>query len=46
MGVHIGDNKPIKTTEPKTFYFDLPKKVDNNDQHEIDSSIKHNELLV
>ena len=30
MGVHIGDNILVITTETKTFYFDLPKSFDNN----------------
>ena len=46
MGVHAEDDKLVITTEPKTSYFDLPKDVDNNLKHKIDSVIKHNELLV
>ena len=29
MGVHIGNNKLVMITEPKTFHFDLPKNFDN-----------------
>ena len=39
MGVHIEDNKLAATTELKTFNFDLPKNVDNNLKHEINSII-------
>ena len=44
MGVYIGDNKLVITTERKTFHFDLHKNVDNSLKHEIDSITKHNEL--
>ena len=44
MGVHIGDNKLMIITEPKTFHFDLPQNVDNF-THEIDVIIMQNELL-
>ena len=44
MGVFIGDNKLVITTERKTFHFDLHKNVDNSLKHEIDSITKHNEL--
>ena len=43
--MQIEYNKLVKTTEPKTFCFDLPKDVDNNLEHETNSIIKHNELL-
>ena len=46
MGVYIVNNKLVITTEPKTFCFDLPIDVDNNLELEIDSIIKHNELLA
>ena len=46
MRVHIGGNKVIITTEPKTVHFDLPKIVDNNLKYEINSTTKHNELLA
>ena len=46
MRGQIGDNKLVITTEPKTFYSDLPKNVDNNLKQEIYSIIKHNELLA
>ena len=36
----------VVMTEPKTFYFDLPKDVDKNLKHEIESVIKTNESLV
>ena len=39
MGVYIEDNKLAATTELKTFNFDLPKNVDNNLKHEINSII-------
>ena len=45
MGVHIGDNKLVIKTKPKTFHFDLPKNVGNNLKHEICFIIKHIELL-
>ena len=41
MRIYIGDNKLVITTEPKNFYFDLPKNVGNSLKHEIDSIIKH-----
>ena len=46
IGVYIVNNKLVITTEPKTFCFDLPIDVDNNLELEIDSIIKHNELLA
>ena len=46
MGVYIVNNKLVITTEPKTFCFDLPIDVENNLELEIDSIIKHNELLA
>ena len=36
----------VVMTEPKAFYFDLPKDVDKNLKHEIESVIKTNESLV
>ena len=39
MGVHIEGNKLVIIIEPKTFYFDLPKNIDNL-KHEIDFVIK------
>ena len=42
----MGDGKLITTTEPKTFYFDLPKNAGINLKHEIYSIIKHNEDLA
>ena len=35
--------KMVVMIEPKTFYFDLPKDVDKNLKHEIESIIKTNE---
>ena len=46
MRVNIGANKLVIITESKTFYFDLPKNVDNNLKNEIDCITKHNEFLV
>ena len=46
VGVHIGDNKLVVTTGRKTFHFDLHKDVVKNLKHEIDSVIKHDELLA
>ena len=46
VGVHIGGNKLIVTTEPKKFHFNLPKNVDINLKHEIYVIISHNELLA
>ena len=40
MGVHIWDNKLVRTTELKTFYFGLPRNANNYIKHEIDSIIK------
>ena len=40
MRMRIRDNKIVMTTEPKTFYFDLPKDVGSNLKHEIYSIIK------
>lgn len=36
MRVHIGDIKLLITTGHQTFYFELPKDVENNLKHEID----------
>ena len=30
MGLHIGDNKLVITTDPKTFRFDFPKDLGFN----------------
>ena len=46
MGVPIGDNKVVITTKPETICFDLPKDVENNLKHEINSIIKYDELLA
>ena len=45
MGVHIEGNKLVIIIEPKSFYFDLPKNIDNL-RHKIDFIIKHNEFLA
>ena len=42
----IGDKRLVITTEPKTFYFNLPKDVDSNLKYEIFSIIKHNKALA
>ena len=41
MRVIIKDKKLVIITEPKTTYFDLPKKVGNILKHEIDFIIKY-----
>ena len=46
MGVISKDNQFVITIEPKTIYFDLLKKADNNLKREIDFIIKHNEILA
>ena len=46
MRVHFGNNKLVITTVPITFCFDLRKAVDNSSKNEIDSIIKHDELLA
>ena len=46
MGAHIGDNKLVVTIGHKTFHFDLPKHVEKNLKHEINSIMKNNELLA
>ena len=46
MGVHTEKNKLVIKKTSKTFYFDLPKDVDNNLMHAIDFIIKHNEVLA
>ena len=46
MGIHTGDKNLVKTTEPRSFHFDLPKNVYKNLMYETDSIIKHNELLA
>ena len=45
MGEYIEGNKPVIITEPKAIHFYLSKKVDNSLKHEIDFTIKHNELF-
>ena len=40
----MGENKLVITTEPKTFYFDLPKDGGINLKHGIYSIIKHKHL--
>ena len=40
MGVHIGDNKLVITTEPKTIHFDLLRNVGNILKHEIEKHHK------
>ena len=45
MRVIIKDKKLVIITEPKTTYFDLPKKVDNILKHEIDFIIKYKWFL-
>ena len=42
----IGSNRVIVTTGHNIFSFDLSKDVDKNLKYEIDSIIKHNELLA
>ena len=44
--MHIGENKFVITTEPKTFYFDLPKVVGIILKYENYFIIKHNEPLA
>ena len=46
MGAHIEYIELITTAEPKTFRFDLPKDADNNSANEINSIIKHTEVLA
>ena len=46
MAVIITDNKIVIITKPKTIYFDLPEKVDNNLKHEIYLIVEHNEFLA
>ena len=46
IGAHIRYIKFIIKTEPKTVRFDLPKDVDNNLKHEIDSIIKYNGSIL
>ena len=36
----------VITIEPKTFHFYLPKNAGISLKHEIDSVVKHNELLA
>ena len=40
------ENKLVITTEPKIFYFDLPKDAGINLKHRICSILKHNESLA
>ena len=46
MKVHIGDNKFVIKIGHKPFYFDLPKKSDDNLINEIHFIIQNNELLA
>ena len=46
MRVIINDKWLVITIESKNFHFDLSKHVGNNLKHEIDSIIKHDELLA
>ena len=46
MAVYIEDNKLVITTGPKTIHFDLAEVVSKNLKHEIDSTIKHNDVLA
>ena len=46
MEVHIGDKKNCDNNRTKSFHFDLPKDTGKNLKHEIDSVIRHNELLA
>ena len=46
MGVISKENQFVIIIEPKTIYFDLLKKFDNNLKREIDFIIKHNEILA
>ena len=39
MGVHTGDNKFLKTIQPKTFHFDILKIFEKNVIQEIDSKL-------
>ena len=43
--MYIEHNKLV-ITERKTFHFDLPKDVDRNFRHEIDSIVKQNGFLA
>ena len=40
------EKKLVVTTGRKTFHFDLPKDLDKDLKHEIDSIIKSNKLLA
>ena len=42
MGVYIGDNQLVITTEPKAIHFDLPKNANNNLKHKNNSVKKYN----
>ena len=46
MGVHIGDDKLVIITEPKTIRFSLSKDVDNNLKYEVYFIIKDDEFLA
>ena len=43
---YIDDKKLVIINKPTTIRFELSKNVDQNLKHEIDSIIKHNELLA
>ena len=45
-GMHIVFNKLVITAEPNIFSLDLLKDAQNTLELEIDSIIKHNELLA
>ena len=44
--MYIKDNKIVIITEPKTFYSDLPKNVNNNLKHEIHFIVKYSKFLA
>ena len=45
MGMHFRGNMPVGTAKPKSFHFDLPKDVEKNLKHAIDSIIKQTVTL-
>ena len=44
--MYLEGTELIIITEPKIVHFDLPEDVRNNLKHEIDSMLKHDELLA
>ena len=44
--MYIKDNKTVIITEPKTFYSNLPKNVNNNLKHEIHFIVKYSKFLA